>query len=81
MLSPGEAVDIPLPAPPDHGTPRAPRSTAPPIDAITTRLHGRRKGLLVADMDSTIVTGETLDELADFAGLKETHRRHHARAR
>jgi phosphoserine phosphatase len=26
--------------------------------------------LLVADMDSTIVTGETLDELADFAGLK-----------
>jgi phosphoserine phosphatase len=27
--------------------------------------------LLVADMDSTIVTGETLDELADFAGLKD----------
>jgi phosphoserine phosphatase len=33
--------------------------------------RGRRKGLLVADMDSTIVVGETLDELADFAGLKD----------
>lgn len=31
---------------------------------------GRRKDLLVADMDSTIVTNETLDEIADFAGLK-----------
>ena len=37
------------------------------------------QGLLVADMDSTIVTGETLDELADFAGLKDRDRRHHAR--
>lgn len=42
-----------------------------PIDAIVTRHRGRRKGLLVADMDSTIVTSETLDELAAFAGLKE----------
>lgn len=31
---------------------------------------GRRKELLVADMDSTIVTNETLDEIADFAGRK-----------
>src|SRR6185437_1138418 len=31
----------------------------------------RRKRQLIADMDSTIVTGETLDELADFAGLKQ----------
>ena len=29
----------------------------------------RRARLLVADMDSTIVTGETLDELAAFAGV------------
>ena len=33
--------------------------------------EGRRKRLLVADMDSTIVTGETLDEIAAYAGLKE----------
>ncbi len=34
------------------------------------RTRGRRKGLLIADMDSTIIAGETLDELAGFAGLK-----------
>jgi phosphoserine phosphatase len=31
---------------------------------------GRKKRLLVADMDSTIINVECLDELADFAGLK-----------
>ncbi len=41
-----------------------------PIDAMVLPAAGRRKRLLIADMDSTIVTGETLDELADFAGLK-----------
>ena len=42
-----------------------------PLDAVSTEIAHRRKQLLVADMDSTIVTAETLDELADFAGLKE----------
>ena len=42
-----------------------------PLDAVTTKIASRRKRLLVADMDSTIVTAETLDELAGFAGLKE----------
>jgi phosphoserine phosphatase len=41
------------------------------VDAIAQQREGRRKGLLVADMDSTIVTTETLDEIAAFAGLKE----------
>lgn len=40
------------------------------IDFALQRAEARRKGLLVADMDSTIVTGETLDELADEAGIK-----------
>ena len=31
---------------------------------------GRRKRLLIADMDSTIIGCECLDELADFAGVK-----------
>ena len=70
ILAPGEAVDIALPALPDTATVRAALDGAA-IDAIVTLAGGRRKGLLVADMDSTIVTGETLDELADFAGLKE----------
>lgn len=41
------------------------------VDVVAQPARGRRKRLLVADMDSTMVTGETLDELADFAGLKE----------
>jgi phosphoserine phosphatase len=40
-------------------------------DVFVTKFRGRRKALLVADMDSTIVTTETLDELAAFAGLKD----------
>ena len=32
--------------------------------------EGRRKRLLLADMDSTIIGCECLDELADFAGVK-----------
>jgi phosphoserine phosphatase len=70
ILSPGEAADIPVTAVPDKDAVRAALGGAP-IDAIATAVEGRRKSLLIADMDSTIVTGETLDELADFAGLKE----------
>ena len=40
------------------------------MDVLVTRARGRRRGLLVADMDSTIVTSETLDDLAEHAGLK-----------
>ncbi len=41
------------------------------VDIFVTKSRGRRKAVLVADMDSTIVTAETLDELAAFAGLKD----------
>ncbi len=67
-LSPGEAVDIPCPRPPDLAAVRAALG-ADRVDAIAVHSRGRRKGLLVADMDSTIVTGETLDELAAIAGV------------
>ncbi|HUN40966.1 MAG TPA: phosphoserine phosphatase SerB [Acetobacteraceae bacterium] len=70
VLSPGEATDIPVAAAPDIATIRA-ALAGMPIDAIASTTENRRKRLLVADMDSTIVTGETLDELADFAGLKD----------
>lgn len=39
-------------------------------DINLVRTRGRRKKLLVADMDSTIIGCECLDELADMAGLK-----------
>jgi phosphoserine phosphatase len=69
LLSAGEAADIPCPAPPSLAAVRDALEGAP-VDAIAVETAGRRKKLLLADMDSTIVTGETLDELADFAGLK-----------
>jgi phosphoserine phosphatase len=68
ILSPGEAADIPLSVPLDHVALRA-ALDGKPIDAIVTKSRGRRKALLLADMDSTIVEGETLDELARFAGV------------
>jgi phosphoserine phosphatase len=40
------------------------------VDLCVQMAEGRRKRLLVADMDSTIIGVECLDELADFAGLK-----------
>ena len=70
LLSPGEAADLPCDAPPDPATIRAALDDAP-VDAVLTPAEGRRKHLLLADMDSTIVVGETLDELAAFAGLQE----------
>lgn len=39
---------------------------AQPADPAT-----RRKQLLIADMDSTMITAECLDELADFADMKD----------
>jgi phosphoserine phosphatase len=41
-----------------------------PADFCAQPAEGRRKRLLVADMDSTIIGCECLDELADVAGLK-----------
>lgn len=70
ILSPGEAADIACQAPPDLTLVRATLGDVP-IDAIATPAGGRRRRLLIADMDSTIITGETLDELAAYAGLGE----------
>lgn len=41
-----------------------------PVDVCVQPVEGRRKRLLLADMDSTIIGCECLDELADFAGRK-----------
>ena len=41
-----------------------------PIDLCLQPAAGRRKRLLLADMDSTIIGCECLDELADYAGRK-----------
>ena len=42
----------------------------PGLDAVVQHEALRRRRLLVADMDSTMIGVECLDELADYAGLK-----------
>src|SRR5947208_2974678 len=41
------------------------------VDVVVQQDEPRWRRLLVADMDSTIIGQECIDELADFAGLKE----------
>jgi phosphoserine phosphatase len=42
----------------------------PGVDVVVQPYEGRRRQLLVADMDSTMITVECIDELADYAGLR-----------
>ncbi|HEX3525270.1 MAG TPA: phosphoserine phosphatase SerB, partial [Stellaceae bacterium] len=41
------------------------------IDVLVQPVTNRRKRLLVADMESTIIENEMLDELADFIGRRQ----------
>ncbi len=71
-LAPGVACDLPFEGPvdgPADGPP--PTVSLPGIDAVALSPEGRRKRLLVADMESTIIENEMLDELAEFLGLRE----------
>jgi phosphoserine phosphatase len=72
-LAAHEAADMPFAGLPLEVADRVARSAlaGSPVDAIAQDVAGRRKRLLIADMDSTMVTSETLDELAGEAGLKE----------
>jgi phosphoserine phosphatase len=40
------------------------------VDVVVQPIANRRKKLFLADMDSTMIGQECIDELADFAGLK-----------
>ncbi len=70
VLAPDEAAALTCNASPDPALLQAAIGAAP-VDAVVTSAANRRKRLLIADMDSTIVTSETLDELAAFAGVGE----------
>ena len=70
-LSPGRALDIPFDHDPVQVLERARQHFAgQPVDVNVVPAANRRKKLLIADMDSTIINCECLDELADMAGLK-----------
>jgi phosphoserine phosphatase len=74
-LDPGFALDIPFSAPGEsdrRGLAEALRAAlgGAPIDVVVQRAAGRRKRMLLADMDSTMIGEECVDELADFIGQK-----------
>jgi phosphoserine phosphatase len=50
------------------------------VDLIVQPAHGRRKKMLLADMDSTMIQQECIDELADVAGVGDRVRQITARA-
>ncbi len=71
-LAPGVACDLPFDLPPEAAADAPPPAVnLPAIDAVALSVEGRRKRLLVADMESTIIENEMLDELAEFLGLRE----------
>ena len=72
-LSPDEALDIPFKGAPANVVERAIRNAllTSRVDICIGPAEGRRKHLLMADMDATIISSETLDDLAAHIGLKD----------
>jgi phosphoserine phosphatase len=70
-LSPGKAFDIAVFGDPAAALAEARSLADEPADINVVATKLRRKRLFVADMDSTIIDCECLDELAAFAGLKD----------
>ena len=73
-LDPGRAIDVAFEAAPQRVEALASAVsgliTGLALDAVFQPREGRRKALLVADMDSTMIGQECIDELASHAGLK-----------
>ena len=65
-LATGEAADV---APFDRLPEFLSRLEGYPIDANVIPIHNRRKRLLIADMDSTMIQQECIDELGVMAGI------------
>ncbi|TMU96418.1 phosphoserine phosphatase SerB [Brucella haematophila] len=73
-LADGIACDIPLPsglsADEADAALRAALDGAP-VDVVVQEQDRRRKKILIADMDSTMIQQECIDELAEEAGLRD----------
>lgn len=75
MLSPDRAVDIIIDTDPPTGLQNDILARLKDMgaagDVCVSGLKDRRKSLLICDMDSTLIGQECIDELADFAGVKD----------
>ena len=73
VLDEAHALDLPLPATVDVDGMAALRARGDlqGIDVNIVPSEGRRKQLLIADMDSTVITSESLDDMARLAGIAD----------
>lgn len=71
VLAEGIACDIYLEHNEDETLPLIRKQCKGPFDINIQTVKGRAKRLLIADMDSTIIQQECLDELAAYAGVKD----------
>jgi phosphoserine phosphatase len=68
-LDPGVAAEFPIAAVPDNQWDVWQALQTLRVDLIVQPAQGRKKRLLLADMDSTMIEQECIDELADEAGV------------
>ena len=68
-LAPGEAVEFDVMTPPDNKWTVWETCQSAQVDLVVVPTQGRRKKMLLADMDSTMIEQECIDELADAAGV------------
>jgi phosphoserine phosphatase len=68
-LCPDEAAEFALPHVPDNLWQVWEEAQAQELDLVVQPAEGRRKKMLIADMDSTMIQQECIDELADEAGV------------
>lgn len=68
-LSPDEAAEFTVPEIPSNRWDVWQDCQAMGIDLVAQPVEGRRKKMLLADMDSTLIQQECVDELADEAGV------------
>ena len=68
-LDPGVAAEFDLPVVPDNRWQVWQGLQGEGIDLLVQPAAGRKKRLLIADMDSTMIEQECIDELADEAGV------------
>lgn len=73
-LADGIACDIPLPtglSAEEADTALRAALDGAPVDVVVQEQDRRRKKILIADMDSTMIQQECIDELAEEAGLRD----------
>jgi phosphoserine phosphatase len=72
-LASDTACDLDFHAPDPAGAEQAVRRAmgALPVDLVVQPQHGRQKKLLVADLESTVIENEMLDEVAARAGIAQ----------